>query len=126
MKIRIKTQRYVRWRKDIINRADNGEWETWRVEMVESVKKPNTFFKRLVHVPGGDYQYEDIQLKLCTPTKEEAILGIGYLDIVPTLRRGVNMEEEELHAKMAVVLGRFCEILNRYFPHLKSYSVVLK
>lgn len=30
-------------------------------------------FRHLVHVPGNDHQYEDIQLLLCTPTKEEII-----------------------------------------------------
>lgn len=125
MKIRIKTQRYEKWRKDIRSRAEMGEWETWSVAKVKSLKDPQVFFVRPIHVPGDDHQYEDIQLMLCTPTKEEKKQGIGYLDIVPTLRRGVKMEEDELHAKKAVVLGRFCEILNRYFPGLKSYSVIL-
>lgn len=125
MKIRIKTQRYEKWRKDIRSRAESGEWETWRVAKVKSQKDPKVFLVRPIHVPGDDHQYEDIQLMLCTPTKEEAKLGIGYLDIVPTLRKGVKMGEDELHAKEAIVLGRFCEILNRYFPLLKRYSVIL-
>ena len=126
MKIRIKTQRYDKWRNDIRNRAEAEEWETWRVAKVKSVLNPKVFFRRLVHIPGGDRQYEDIQLMLCTPTKEEAKQGEGYLDIVPKLRRGAKMENDELYAKSAIVLGRFCEILNRYFPSLKSYSVILK
>lgn len=126
MKIRIKTRRYDKWRDEIRNRAEDGEWETWCVVKVKSVINPKVTYRRLIHVAGNDHQYEDIQLMLCTPKKDEAKLGIGYLDIVPTLRRGVKMEKEELHAKKAVVLGRFCEILNRYFPTLKRYSVVLK
>ena len=126
MKIRIKTQRYDKWRDEIRNRAKNGEWETWDVVKVKSRNNPDVFYRRLIHVPGDDHQYEDIQLMLCTPTKDEAKMGIGYLDIVPHLRRGVKMEDDELHAKSAIVLGRFCEILNRYFPNLKSYSVILK
>lgn len=126
MKIRIKTQRYGKWRDDIRNRAEGGEWATWAVVKVKSPKDPNVTFRRLIHVPGSDYQYEDIQLTLCTPTKEEAKQGEGYLDIVPKLRRDVKMENEEFHAKSAIVLGRFCEVLNRYFPGLKSYSVILK
>jgi len=126
MKIRIKTQRYDKWRDEIRNRAENEEWETWDVVKVKSRNNPDVFYRRLIHVPGDDHQYEDIQLMLCTPTKDEAKMGIGYLDIVPHLRRGVKMEDDELHAKSAIVLGRFCEILNRYFPNLKSYSVILK
>ena len=126
MKIRIKTQRYDKWRDEIRNRAENEEWETWDVVKVKSRNNPDVFYRRLIHVPGDDHQYEDIQLMLCTPTKDEAKMGIGYLDIVPHLRRGVKMEDDELHAKIAIVLGRFCEILNRYFPNLKSYSVILK
>lgn len=126
MKIRIKTQRYDKWRDEIRNRAEDEEWETWDVVKVKSRNNPDVFYRRLIHVPGDDYQYEDIQLMLCTPTKDEAKMGIGYLDIVPHLRRGVKMEDDELHAKSAIVLGRFCEILNRYFPNLKSYSVILK
>lgn len=126
MKIRIKTQRYEKWRKDIRSRAEKGEWETWRVAKVRSLKDPHNLLIRPIHVPGDDHQYEEIQLMLCTPTKEEVRLGIGYLDIVPKLRRGAIMDDEELHAKSAIVLGRFCEILNRYFPNLKSYSVILK
>jgi|GEM_PF-6233279 len=126
MKIRIKTQRYDKWRDEIRNRAENEEWETWDVVKVKSQNNPDVFYRRLIHVPGDDHQYEDIQLMLCTPTKDEAKMGIGYLDIVPHLRRGVKMEDDELHAKSAIVLGRFCEILNRYFPNLKSYSVILK
>lgn len=126
MKIRIKTQRYDAWRSDIRDRAEAGEWETWSVVKVKSRNNPDVSYRRLIHVPGDDHQYEDIQLMLCTPTKEETKMGVGYLDIVPHLRRGVQMEDDELHAKSAIVLGRFCEILNRYFPNLKSYSVILK
>ena len=126
MKIRIKTQRYDKWREDIRNRAEEGEWETWDVVKIKSLLNPNNTYRRLIHVPGDDHQYEDIQMMLCTPTKEEAKQGEGYLDIVPKLRRGVKMEDDEFHAKSAVVLGRFCEILNRYFPSLRSYTVILK
>lgn len=126
MKIRIKTQFYDKWRENIRNRAEAGEWETWSVVKVKSLKDSKVFYRRLVHVPGDDHQYENIQLMLCTPTKEEAKQGEGYLDIVPKLQRGVKMEDDEFHAKSAVVLGRFCEVLNRYFPGLKSYTVVLR
>ena len=126
MKIRIKTQRYDKWREDIRNRAEEGEWETWSVVKIKSIYNPKVTYRRLIHVPGDDHQYEDIQLMLNTPTKDEAKQGEGYLDIIPKLRRGANMEDDELHAKSAVVLGRFCEVLNRYFPSLRSYTVILK
>ena len=126
MKIRIKTQRYDAWRSDIRDRAEAGEWETWSVVKVKSALNPNVTYRRLIHIPGNDHQYEDIQLMLSTPTKEEAKQGEGYLDIIPKLRRSVKMENDEFHAKSAIVLGRFCEVLNRYFPGLKSYSVILK
>lgn len=124
MKIRIKTKLYNKWRDDIRNRAENGEWETWAVVKVKSLKNPKATIRRLIHVPGDDHQYEDIQLMLCTPSNDKQVEN--YLDIVPKLRNGVKMDKEELHAKSAIVLGRFCEILNRYFPSLKGYSVILK
>lgn len=124
MKIRIKTQLYEKWRDEIRNRAGNGEWETWTVVKVKSLKNPKATIRRLIHVPGDDHQYEDIQLMLCTPSNDKQ--GEYYLDIVPKLRNGVKMDKEEFHAKSAIVLGRFCEVLNRYFPSLKGYSVILK
>lgn len=124
MKIRIKTKLYNKWRDDIRNRTENGEWETWAVVKVKSLKNPKVTIRRLIHVPGDDHQYEDIQLMLCTPSNDKQVEN--YLDIVPKLRNGVKMDKEELHAKSAIVLGRFCEILNRYFPSLKGYSVILK
>lgn len=124
MKIRIKTKHYNKWRDDIRDRAENGEWETWTIVEVESLKNPEAKIRRLIHVPGDDRQYEDIQLMLCTPSNDKQVEN--YLDIVPKLRKGAEMDEEEFHAKSAIVLGRFCEILNRYFPSLKSYSVILK
>ena len=124
MKIRIKTKLYTKWRDDIRNRAENGEWETWTIVKVKSLKNPKATIRRLIHVPGDDHQYEDIQLMLCTPSNDKQ--GEYYLDIVPKLRNGVKMDKEEFHAKSAIVLGRFCEILNRYFPSLKGYSVILK
>ena len=126
MKIRIKTQRYDKWRDDIRNRAEEGDWETWNVAKVKSVLNPKVSFRRLVHIPGNDHQYEDVQLMLCTPTKEETKIGEGYLDIVPKKRKGAKIVDDEFHTKSAIVLGRFCEILNRYFPSLRSYSVILK
>ena len=126
MKIRIKTQLFDKWRDDIRNRAEKGEWETWSVVKVKSLKDTKVFYRRLVHIPGNNHQYEDVQLMLCTPTKEEAKQGEGYLDIVPKKRKGAKMEDDEFRTKSAIVLGRFCEILNRYFPSLKSYSVILK
>lgn len=125
MKIRIKTQYYEKWRNVIRNRAESGEWETWKVVRFSLSQDSNISFRRLVHVPGNDHQYEDIQLLLCTPTKEEIKQGIGYLDIVPKCI-DVKLSDDEIFAKSAVVLGRFCEVLNRYFSNLKSYQVILK
>lgn len=126
MKIRIRTQYYEKMRKDIRNRAENGEWETWKVVRFPLGKSSDVSIRRLVHVPGNDHQYEYIQLALCTPTKEESGWGMGYLDFVVKLCENVQMSDDEFFTKSAIVLGRFCEVLNRYFPNLKSYQVILK
>lgn len=125
MKIRIRTQYYEKMRKDIRNRAENGEWETWKVVRISLPQDSKISFRRLVHVPSNDHQYEGIQLLLCTPTKEEIKQGIGYLDIVPKCI-DVKLSDDEIFTKSAIVLGRFCEVLNRYFLNLKSYKVILK
>lgn len=82
-------------------------------------------YKRIVHTPGRDKQYVDVQLKLCNPSDEDYARGLRYMTIVSAKKAGSSLTNEEFRDKSAVVLGRFCEILNRYFSKINEYHVIL-
>lgn len=108
--------------QEIRKRVEDGEFETWSIVNV-SIR--DSVFRRIVHTPGRDRQYEDIQLKLCNPSDEDYARGLRYLTIVPAKKVGSSLTNEEFRDKSAVVLGRFCEILNRYFSKINEYHVIL-
>ena len=124
MKIRIPTTNFDSLRKQIRDKAENEEWPTWSVVKVK--QKDGTSVRRLVHTPSGDDQYKDIQLRFCNPSDEELKEGKFFLDIIPAKASNSKLSDEDLFNKSAIVLGRFSEILNRYFSSLKGYNVILK
>ena len=124
MKIQIPTTNYVTLRKQIRDYAESDDWQTWSVIWVKV--KDGGKVRRLVHTPKGDDQYKDVQLKLCDPIEADRRQGKLYLDIIPVKAKDSELTEEQLHEKSAIVLGRMSEMLNRYFPLLKGYKVILK
>ena len=122
MKIRINCEDYSKAISSIRNRAAKGEWSTW--DTVD-VKNKNGTFKRLIHVPDNDDQYKVVQIKLCGPSEEDKKKGLKYIDLIPGIKN-TTMTIKQKKEKKGVVLGRFCEILNRYFPTLTEYKVILK
>lgn len=122
MRIRISIKDYDSLRTEIRRRSHRGEWNTW--ETIEVGTK--TKVERLVHVPKDDDQYKDIQLKLVNPTADDIKANILYLDIIPIVVVGSKLTESQRKEKKAIVLGRFSEILNRYFPKIMGYRVILK
>lgn len=124
MKIQIPTTNYVALRKQIRDFAESNDWQTWSIVWVKT--KDGGKVRRLVHTPKGDDQYKEIQLMLCDPIDADKKLGKLYLDIKPISAKDCELTEEQVHEKSAVVLGRLCEMLNRYFPLLKGYNVILK
>ncbi len=124
MKIQIPTTNYVNLRQQIRNLAESDDWQTWSVVWIKT--KDGGEFRRLVHTPKDDNQYVDIQLMLCSPTETDRRSGKLYLEIRPVRANDSELTDEQVHEKSAIVLGRFCEMLNRYFPLLKGYHVILK
>lgn len=121
MRIRIPIKDYDGLRTEIRRRARKGEWSTWETVEVGAKK-----VERLIHVPKDDDQYGDIQLRLVNPADDDVKANKLYLDIVPIVAVGSKLKESERKEKKAVVLGRFSEILNRYFPKINGYRVILK
>ena len=121
MRIRIFTKECNELREEIRERAHKGEWSTW-----ETIDVGSKNLKRLIHVPSDDDQYRDIQLRLLNPSDEDIKAGVLYLDILPSVAAGSKLTLKQRREKKAIVLGRFCEILNRYFPNLNGYRVILK
>lgn len=124
MKIQIPTTNYVALRKQIRDYAESDDWQAWSVIWVKM--KYGGKVRRLVHTPKGDDQYKDVQLKLCDPIEADRKQGKLYLDIMPVKAKDSELTEDQLHEKSAIVLGRLSEMLNRYFPLLKGYKVILK
>lgn len=124
MKIQIPTTNYVALRKQIRDYAESEDWQTWSVIWVKT--KDGVKVRRLIHTPKGDDQYMDVQLMLCDPIEADRKQGKLYLDIKPVKSKDSELTEEQMHEKSAIVLGRLSEMLNRYFPLLKGYKVILK
>lgn len=122
MKIKINHNNYSSLMQEIRTRVEEGEFETWSIV---NVSMREYVFRRIVHTPGRDRQYEDVQLKLCKPSDEDSARGLRYMTIVPAKKTGSCLTNEEFRDKSAVVLGRFCEILNRYFSKINEYHVIL-
>lgn len=110
--------------KEIRDRAEKGEWSTWSV--VKCHLNNGKIIRRLIHTPPKDDQYKDIELRLIVPSAKDVKNGEQYLDIMPFARRDASLENSELYRKFAVVTGRWCEILNQYFPQVSEYHVYLK
>lgn len=123
MKIRIPIEDYNAAIDILRRRAAKHEWDTW--DTVDVKLKNGKTVKRLIHVPNGDDQYKVVQVKLCTPSKEDQKKGLKYLDLVPFIKDS-SLTDKQKRDKKGIVLGRFCEILNRYFPKLSGYRVILK
>lgn len=124
MKIRIYYKYYRTLMREIRDRVEDGEWDTWKVERV--IMSDGSFIRRIVHVPPHDDQYSMIQIKLCLPSKEDVINNEFYLDMIPVVKRGMPLSNKESYNKFAIVMGRWCEVLNKDFPDVSEYHVYLK
>lgn len=109
---------------EIRDRVESGEWSTWRID--NHINAKGQRIRRLVHTPPNDNQYVDIQIRLCLPLETDQQKNVFYVDLVPKLKEEKEMENSELYKKSAVVLGRWCEVLNKDFPNVNEYHVYLK
>ena len=124
MRLRIYYNDFRALMTEIRDRVESGEWSTWRIDNHINAKGPR--IRRLVHTPPNDNQYVDIQIRLCLPLETDQQKNVFYVDLVPKLKEEKEMENSELYKKSAVVLGRWCEVLNKDFPNVNEYHVYLK
>ena len=124
MKIRVYCEEPKALIKNIRDRAENGEWKTWTTE--EVALKRDSSARRLVHCPSNDNQYLGIQLALSSSSDINAKIGNLYVDLRPKQNKSAEMDESLFYSKSAIVMGRFCEILNKDFPEISEYHVFLK
>ena len=124
MKIRVYCEEPKALIKNIRDRAENGEWKTWTTE--EVALKGDSSVRRLVHCPHDDNQYLGIQLALSSSSDMDTKIGNLYVELKPKLKKGAEMDESLFYSQSAIVMGRFCEILNNDFPEINEYHVYLK
>lgn len=124
MRLRIYYNDFRALMTEIRDRVESGEWSTWRID--NHINAKGQRIRRLVHTPPNDNQYVDIQIRLCLPLETDQQKNVFYVDLVPKLKEEKEMENSELYKKSAVVLGRWCEILNKDFPNVNEYHVYLK
>ena len=122
MMIKVFCKDYDALRKEIRKRASNHEWSTW--DTVEVTTSDGTKVKRLIHTPPNDDQYKVVQIKLYNPPEKDKKKNPTYLQLIPEVT-DKELTKEQAEEKVGMVMGRFCEILNRYFPTLKEYHVLL-
>ena len=124
MRLRIYYYDFRALMTEIRDRVESGEWSTWRID--NHINAKGQRIRRLVHTPPNDNQYVDIQIRLCLPLETDQQKNVFYVDLVPKLKEEKEMENSELYKKSAVVLGRWCEVLNKDFPNVNEYHVYLK
>ncbi len=124
MRLRIYYNDFRALMTEIRDRVESGEWSTWRID--NHINAKGQRIRRLVHTPPNDNQYVDIQIRLCLPLETDQQKNVFYVDLVPKLKEEKEMENSELYKKSAVVLGRWCEVLNKDFPNVNEYHVYLK
>ena len=124
MKIRVYCKEPKALIKNIRDRAENGEWKTWTTE--EVALKGDSSLRRLVHCRPDDNQYLGIQLALSSSSDMDTKIGNLYVELKPKLKKGAEMDESLFYSKSAIVMGRFCEILNKDLPEINEYHVYLK
>ena len=124
MRLRIYYNDFRALMTEIRDRVESGEWSTWRID--NHINAKGQRIRRLVHTPPDDNQYVDIQIRLCLPLETDQQKNVFYVDLVPKLKEEKEMENSELYKKSAVVLGRWCEVLNKDFPNVNEYHVYLK
>lgn len=124
MRLRIYYDDFRALMTEIRNRVETGEWSTWSIDY--HINENGKRIRRLVHTPPNDNQYVDIQIRLCLPLEADQQKNVFYVDLVPKLKEEKEMENSELYKKSAVVLGRWCEVLNKDFPEVNEYHVYLK
>lgn len=124
MRLRIYYNDFRALMTEIRDRVESGEWSTWRID--NHINAKGQRIRRLVHTPPNDNQYVDIQIRLCLPLATDQQKNVFYVDLVPKLKEEKEMENSELYKKSAVVLGRWCEVLNKDFPNVNEYHVYLK
>lgn len=124
MRLRIYYKDFRALMTEIRDRVESGEWSTWRID--NHINAKGQRIRRLVHTPPNDNQYVDIQIRLCLPLETDLQKNVFYVDLVPKLKEEKEMENSELYKKSAVVLGRWCEVLNKDFPNVNEYHVYLK
>ena len=123
MNIIIPIEDYNALRKEIRDRAEAREWSTW--DVVKVTQKDGSTVRRLIHVPPKDDQYKCVQIMICNPSDEDIKKKNFYIDVEYKVT-DTTLTEEQKSEKVGVVFGRFCELLNRYFPQIKEYRVELK
>ena len=124
MRLRIYYNDFRALMTEIRDRVESGEWSTWRID--NHINAKGQRIRRLVHTPPNDNQYVDIQIRLCLPLETDQQKNVFYVDLAPKLKEEKEMENSELYKKSAVVLGRWCEVLNKDFPNVNEYHVYLK
>lgn len=124
MRLRIYYNDFRALMKEIRDRVESGEWSTWRID--NHINAKGQLIRRLVHTPPNDNQYVDIQIRLCLPLEADQQKNVFYVDLVPKLKEEKEMENSELYQKSVVVLGRWCEVLNKDFQNVNEYHVYLK
>lgn len=124
MRLRIYYDDFRALMTEIRNRVEKGEWSTWSIDY--HINENGKRIRRLVHTPPNDNQYVDIQIRLCLPLEVDQQKNVFYVDLVPKLKEEKEMENSELYQKSAVVLGRWCEVLNKDFQNVNEYHVYLK
>lgn len=113
MYILVNAEKCPDFKKRISDMIEEGEIKTWEF-VIEDGKR------RLMH-KGCDDQYSDVVLRFLNSHDE----GGQFIKVRPTIKEGTT-DEEKSKSHYGLVLGRFAEIINCYFPEIGSYTTILE
>lgn len=99
-------------KKRISDMIDEGEINAWEF-IIENGKR------RLQH-KGEDNQYSDVVLRFLNSHDEGGL----FIKVRPTVKEGTT-DAEKAKKQFGLVLGRFAEVINCYFPEIGSYTTIL-